>query len=55
MTLTEKKIVVTGGAGFIGSWLAENLSLNNSVTVFDNLSTGKEKNINHLKEKVKCF
>ena len=34
-----KSIVITGGAGFIGSNLARALS-KNEVTVIDNLSTG---------------
>lgn len=44
--LTGKKILVTGGAGFIGSNLVERLlELNNTVVCLDNLSTGKMKNI----------
>jgi len=41
------KMVVTGGAGFIGSNLSEHL-LNQgfSVLVIDNLSTGREENLN---------
>ena len=39
-----KKIIVTGGAGFIGSCLVDKLlSTNNKVTVIDNLSSGKMK------------
>jgi nucleoside-diphosphate-sugar epimerase len=42
---TMEKMVVTGGAGFIGSNLAEHLlSMGFSVTVIDNLTTGKEQN-----------
>ena len=37
MALTNKKIFVTGGAGFIGSHLVSNLVDNNEVVVFDNL------------------
>lgn len=41
-----KKILVTGGAGFIGSNLIEKLlSLKARVVCLDNLSTGKRKNI----------
>ncbi|MBL7071870.1 MAG: GDP-mannose 4,6-dehydratase [Candidatus Omnitrophica bacterium] len=44
------KVLVTGGAGFIGSHLAEELlSRKNSVAIIDNLSTGSIKNIEHLK------
>nr|HPR18890.1 GDP-mannose 4,6-dehydratase [Candidatus Cloacimonadota bacterium] len=43
------KILITGGAGFIGSHLAEKLLKNgNDVFVIDNLSTGKYSNIIHL-------
>jgi len=43
------KILVTGGAGFIGSHLAEELlSRNDKVHVIDNLSAGSLSNIAHL-------
>ncbi|MEP0212351.1 MAG: SDR family oxidoreductase [Cellulophaga sp.] len=42
-------ILVTGGAGFIGSNICESLLKNgNKVTCLDNFATGKEENINHL-------
>jgi UDP-glucose 4-epimerase len=41
-----EKVVVTGGAGFIGSHIAEELaSRDYQVTVVDNLSSGREENI----------
>ena len=47
------KYVVTGGAGFIGSHLTEKLvEQGDQVTVIDNLNTGKEKNLEHVREKI---
>ena len=49
-----KNVLVTGGAGFLGSWLCDLLlSYNADVTSVDDLSTGRESNIDHLKNKVK--
>jgi UDP-glucose 4-epimerase len=46
-----QKILVTGGAGFIGSHLTDALLRGGShVTVIDNLSTGKWSNIDRLKD-----
>jgi nucleoside-diphosphate-sugar epimerase len=43
------KIVVTGGAGFIGSHLCDYLiKKNNSVICIDNFLTGSKENISHL-------
>ena len=44
------KILITGGAGFIGSHLAErHLDLGDEVYIIDDLSTGSIANIQHLK------
>lgn len=44
--INNKKILVTGGAGFIGSNLVEELlRLGNTVTCLDNFATGKRENI----------
>jgi UDP-glucose 4-epimerase len=44
------KALITGGAGFIGSHLAERLLADgHEVAVLDNLSTGSIENISHLK------
>ena len=43
--------LITGGAGFIGSHLAERLlELGDQVLLMDNLSTGSMENIRHLKK-----
>ena len=46
---SETHVVITGGAGFIGSNLADELiNLGSKVTVLDNLMTGHIENISHL-------
>ncbi len=45
------KALVTGGAGFIGSHLAEELAKDNEVIILDNLSTGRMENIKDLVKK----
>lgn len=43
------KVLITGGAGFVGSHLADRLiSDGHSITVIDNLSTGRYQNVEHL-------
>ena len=46
-----KTVAITGGAGFIGSNLADELATSNSVIIIDDLSTGKKENIARLIEK----
>lgn len=49
MLLKNKNVLVTGGAGFIGSNLCEDLLKNgNKVVCLDNFSTGKMENIENL-------
>jgi UDP-glucose 4-epimerase len=49
MILEECRVVVTGGAGFVGSHLAEALLKKGcEVTILDNLSNGFKENISHL-------
>lgn len=46
------RFLITGGAGFIGSHLAERLlDLDHEVTIVDDLSTGSVDNVAHLKER----
>src|ERR1022692_2339760 len=53
-----RKILVTGGAGFVGSGLVEGLSQDpeNQVVIIDNFSTGEHKKIPHSKfDNIKTF
>ena len=44
---------ITGGAGFIGSHLADSLiARGDTVTILDNLSTGSRNNISHIEGKI---
>ena len=46
---SNKRILVTGGAGFLGSHLCERLlAMGNEVICVDNLYTGSKNNISHL-------
>ena len=50
------KVLITGGAGFIGSHLCDTLiGEGKEVTILDNLSTGSEKNIAHLGGKIRVI
>ena len=52
--MIKKKVLVTGGAGFIGSHVVELLVKKKfDVTILDNLSNGNLKNLFNLRKKVK--
>ena len=54
--LSNKKILVTGGAGFIGSNLCEELlRLGNKVVCLDNFATGKIENLETQKQHTEQF
>ncbi|MBF2779556.1 NAD-dependent epimerase/dehydratase family protein [Staphylococcus saprophyticus] len=44
------KVLITGGAGFIGSHLAEHFNNSNEVFILDNLSTGHRSNVSFIDE-----
>jgi len=47
------KILVTGGAGFIGSHITEYLvQRGDDVTVLDNLNTGRKENLAKINDKI---
>ena len=51
INITKKRILITGGAGFIGSNLCEALlKKDNKVVCFDNFATGKRENIEEFFE-----
>jgi UDP-glucose 4-epimerase len=45
MRIQGKRVLVTGGAGFIGSHLVERLAADNKVTVLDDFSVGSTENL----------
>ena len=48
-----KNFLITGGAGFVGSHLAEELiKKGNKITILDDLNTGKISNLERIKEKI---
>ena len=46
--MKNKKTVITGGVGFIGTNLAKELAADNSVIIIDDLSAGKKENLTDL-------
>ena len=61
MSKTDKKVLVTGGLGFIGSKLSERLAEDYQVTVVDNLSSSREDFVDVMKRNenidyvISCF
>ena len=51
----KKNVLITGGAGFIGSHLCDELVKNNKVICVDNFITGNEKNIDQFNLKTVCL
>ena len=50
------RVFITGGAGFIGSHLADALvARGDAVTILDNMSTGSASNIAHLEGKIEII
>ena len=50
------RVLITGGAGFIGSHLAyAYLAQNHQVRILDNFSTGSKANIAHIEEKIEII
>jgi len=50
------RVLITGGAGFIGSHLCDTLVADgHQVSIIDNLITGSQENIAHLKGKIRVF
>ena len=46
--MNDKKILITGGLGFIGSYIADELIDENEVLIIDNKSTGKVENLQNI-------
>jgi len=56
MNFRDKNVLITGGMGFIGSYLARKLvSLGSNVTILDNFSTGNINNIRDIKDEIRII
>lgn len=47
--MQDRRVAITGGAGFIGSNIADELSARNEIIIIDDLSSGRPGNIAHLR------
>jgi UDP-glucose 4-epimerase len=54
MEIRNKKIMITGGAGFIGSHLVDELSKQNKVLVVDDFSVGEMESLSQCEDKVRA-
>lgn len=56
MDVKELNILVTGGAGFIGSHIVESLVAGGAnVTIYDNFTSGSMKNLHDLSDRIKII
>jgi UDP-glucose 4-epimerase len=56
MSLSGKRVLVTGGAGFIGSHLVDSLVRQGaSVTIYDNFSSGLDENIASVRDEIQVI
>lgn len=47
--IESKRVLISGGAGFLGSWMCDLLiALGAEVVCIDNMSSGREENVGHL-------
>jgi nucleoside-diphosphate-sugar epimerase len=52
VSFEDSRVLVTGGAGFLGSWICDVLVKQGAeVTCLDNFSSGLRSNIEHLIDK----
>lgn len=58
ISFQDQQVLVTGGAGFLGSWICDTLlACGATVTCVDNFASGQKENIRHLmdQERFRCI